>query len=219
MKEFKIRCSGIGEIMGIKGIGKTGETFLKKWYLEQKYNRKKEFWANQIEKGLRVEPIGIEMLSKYEGIEMYKNDEWFSNDFLNGTPDVIYNEKIVDIKSSWDIFSFPWFEKELPNKDYYWQLQGYMSLTGHSKAAIAYCLIDTPQPIIALELKKLYYQSGGVSEYWTPESNDSLAENYKFNDIPEEDRIKIFEVERDEAAIKLIEERVKICREFLKEIK
>lgn len=215
MKEFKARASACGEIMGIKGLGKTGENYLKKWYLENKYKRKKEFWANQVEKGLRVEPIGIEMLSRKMGIELSKNDEWFDNEFLQGTPDLVLEDKIIDIKSSWDIFSFPWFETELPNKDYYWQLQCYMALTGIKKAAIAYCLIDTPDPLIALELKKLYYQSGGVAEDWTPETNAELAENYRFNDIPEQDRIRIFEVERNNKDIELIYERVKISREYI----
>lgn len=215
MKEFKIRASACGEIMGVKGLGKTGENYLKKWYLENKYKRKKEFWANQVEKGLRVEPIGIEMLSRKMGIELAKNDEWFDNEFLQGTPDLVLEDKIIDIKSSWDIFSFPWFDTELPNKDYYWQLQCYMALTGIKKAAIAYCLIDTPDPLIALELKKLYYQSGGVAEDWTPETNAELAENYRFNDIPEQDRIRIFEVERNDKDIELIYERVKISREYI----
>lgn len=218
MQEFKIRCSCISEIMGIKGLGKTGENFLKKWFLEQKYSRRPDFWAKQIEKGLCVEPIGIQMLSNHLGVELFKNDEFFENEFIKGTPDVDHEGIVWDIKSSWDIFSFPWFDKELPNKDYWWQMQGYMALTGHKKAALVYCLIDTPNPLIALELKKLYYQSGGVAEDWTPEANDKLAENYRFNDIPEADRIKIFHIERDEKAIESIIERVKICREFLNNI-
>jgi hypothetical protein len=218
MKQFKIRSSAIGEIMGIKGIGKTGESYLKKWYLENKYKRKKEFWANQIEKGLRVEPIGIAMLSRKLNVELSKNDEWFENDLMQGTPDIILDDEIIDIKCSWDIFSFPWFDKEIPNKDYYWQLQGYMALTGMKKASLVYCLIDTPDPLIALELKKLYYQSGGVAEDWTPETNAELAENYKFNDIPEQDRIIKFDIERNDEDIELIYKRVAVCRDYLNSV-
>ena len=45
MKEFKIRCSAIGQIMTdgrAKGtMGKTAESYLKLWVLEQVFNRKK----------------------------------------------------------------------------------------------------------------------------------------------------------------------------------
>lgn len=195
------------------------KSYCEQWYLEKKYNRKKEWYSNKVEKGLRVEPIGIKMLSSFEGVELSKNDEWFDNKFIEGTPDVIFNDTVADIKSSWDIFTFPWFEKELPNKDYYWQLQGYMDIAKINKAFIAYCLIDTPNPIIQLELKKLYYASGGVADEWTPEINEQLAENFKFSDIPEMDRIKKFEVLKNQPDIQRIYERVEMCRKYIDTLK
>ncbi len=44
--------------------------------------------------------------------------------------------------------TFPWFETEIPNKDYYFQLQGYLWLTNKTEAVLAYCLIDTPLEIV-----------------------------------------------------------------------
>lgn len=214
VKLFKISCASIGKIMKPKGLGITGETYLREWYLSKKYHRKKDFFSKYVEKGLSVEYLGIQMLSKHEGVELSKNDEWFENDFMNGFPDVIH-DKITDIKSSWSIFTFPFYDKELPNDDYEWQLQGYMDLTGKNVAQIAYCLIDTPQPLIDMELKKLYYQSGGRTEDWQPEQWAELAENYKFNDIPFSDRIRIFEVNRNDEKIERIKERVQICRDYI----
>ena len=91
-----------------------------------------------------------------------------------------------------------------------------MAVTGLSKASIVYCLIDTPQPLIDQELKKLYFQSGGKAEDWTPETYKDLSINYKFTDIPESERIKEFEVLRNDKDIELIVERVKVCREYIK---
>ena len=218
MEEFKISAYACCEIMGVKGLGKTGEIYLKEWYLKKKYGRKKDFYVKYIEKGLAVEHKGIEMLSDIQGIELSKNEQWFDNDFMKGTPDVIHNGVVFDIKSSWNIFSFPFFDKELPNKDYYWQLQVYMALTGLKQASIVYCLIDTPKPIVQQELKKLYFQSGGTAELWTPDTYRDLEENYTFNDIPESDRIKEFSVTRNDADIALIEQRVNVCREYLKSL-
>lgn len=216
MKEFKISASSCSEIMGVKGLGKTGENFLKKWYLSKKYNRKQQWYSKFVEKGLMVEYKGIEMLSDIQGMDLTKNEQWFENDLMGGFPDVIYNGIVFDIKSNWDIFTFPFFEKELPNKDYYWQLQVYMAVTGLSKASIVYCLIDTPQPLIDQELKKLYFQSGGKAEDWNPETYEKLAVNYKFTDIPESERIKTFDVIRNDSDIELIGKRVIECREYIK---
>jgi len=221
LPQFKISCYAIGEIMGVKGLGKTGEGHVKDWYISKRFKRKKDFYSKYVDKGLAVEDAGIELYSVWlnEGVQLQKNTEWFENDFILGTPDLIHDGKVTDIKSSWNLFTFPYFDTELPNKDYWWQLQGYMAITGLQKASLAYCLIDTPKPIIQQELKKLFFQSGGRAEDWTPETYEELTVNYQFGDVPEKDRIRVFEVERDEAAINSIYERVKLCREYLESVK
>ena len=55
MKEFKIRCSAIGQIMtdgrAKRTMGKTAESYLKLWALEQVFNRKKMISTKYMEKG------------------------------------------------------------------------------------------------------------------------------------------------------------------------
>lgn len=213
---FKVHCSKIGSIMQKQGLGKTGETELQKWYLSKKYGRKPDWYSKFVEKGLMVEDVGINCLSKHLDIQLHKNDEWFEGDFMIGTPDIIHDGIVYDIKSSWDIFTFPFFGDKIPNNDYEYQMQGYLSLTGYKSAVLVYCLIDTPQVLITQELRRLYYDSGGRAEDWTPETNIELAENYKFNDIPLSDKMRFFRVERDDVKIKAIQDRVVVCREFLR---
>jgi len=217
---FKASCYSIGDLMGIKGLGKTGQTCVKTWYLSKLYDRKPDFFSKYVEKGLATEQAGIELYSaiQNEGVLLQKNTQWFEDDWLRGTPDLITADMVIDIKCSWNLFTFPYFDKELPNSDYYWQLQGYMALTGLKKAAIAYCLIDTPKPLIQQELKKLFYQSGGRPEDWTPETYADLEVNYRFDDIPERDRIRVFPVERNEADIARIRTRVEEARDYLKSV-
>src|SRR6187399_2999927 len=92
VKEFKIGCASICKIIQPKCLGKTGENYLKEWYLSKKYNRKKEWFSLYVEKGLRVEVFGIKMLSDKLGVELEKNDEWFENDFLTGIPDIVLQD-------------------------------------------------------------------------------------------------------------------------------
>lgn len=192
------------------------KTYCETWYIQQKYGRRKEWFNKYVEKGLMVEHLGIEMLSAQQGIDLVKNEEYFSNDYIQGQPDVIHNGIVFDIKSSWDIFSFPFFETELPNTDYWWQLQAYMAITGLTQSSIVYCLINTPQPLIDQELKKLYYQSGGTASDWSPEAYADLGKNYRFDDVLESERIKEFSVEFDATAADRIKERVLMCRDYIK---
>jgi len=192
-------------------------TYLTEWYISKKFNRKKEWFNKFVEKGLAVEDEGIEMLSVHlnEGVELKKNGKYFETEYIHGFPDVLHEDWVFDTKNSWDIFSFPFYDKELPDDKYEWQMQGYMHICNKPKAAVVYSLIDTPKPLIDLELKKLYFQSWGKAEDWNPDTYENLRINYQFKDIPLEDRIKVYEVKKSQEKIDLIIERVKMCRDYI----
>ena len=150
MKRFKIRCSAIGQIMkngtDKKSMGETAKSYVEQWIKEQLYGRKKEFSNKYTTKWLSVEQDAIDYISDVlEYGFLLKNEENLSNDFLTGTPDIILNNFIIDIKSSWNCFTFPLFEDEIKNQDYVWQGQGYMALTGAETFRVIYVLMDTPE--------------------------------------------------------------------------
>jgi hypothetical protein len=199
-------------------LPKGAKTYVKEWIKRKLFRRKKEWRNNVIDKGLAVEDDAIALMSEVYQLEgVKKNEEWFENEYMQGIPDVNH-ELVRDTKSSWDLFTFPMFDDENPNPDYEWQLQGYMILTGKKKASLDYVLIDTPFPIIQLELKKLYYQSGGTAEDWTPEKHDALIPNYQFNDIQKEYRVKSFEYNFEPEKEQQIIERVELCRKYVDSI-
>ena len=210
MKEFKIRCSAIGKIMGVKGLGKTGESFLQEWLKEQIYQRRKEFSNKYTEKGLIMEDNSLDYVAEHLDYGMLlKNEEYFENDFLTGTPDVILDDHLIDVKNSWDCFTFPSFYNAVPNKDYYWQAQGYMALTGKSKYKLIYVLMDTPDHLIEKEFK------------WNNpnELEETVFYNkFKYGKIDAKYRIKVFEIERNDDDIAKIEERVNECRNYINQL-
>lgn len=193
------------------------KTYCKKWMKENLFNRRKEWKAIVVDKGLMCELDGIKLLSLITGIEMEKNDEFFDNEFMEGSPDILIPEWVKDTKLSWDLFTFPMFDDVMPDDGYDWQLQGYMILTGKPNASVDYCLIDTPMALVTQDLKKLYFQSGGKPEDWNPETYSSLLPNYRFDDIPKELRVKSFEIKYKPELKEKIKERVLMCREYIAE--
>ena len=136
MKQFKIRCSAIGQIMTNprtkkEYLSKTTASYCEEWLKEQIYGRKKEFTSKYTNKGNIVEQSSLDFVASELGYgSLVKNEESFMNDFLTGTPDAILDDHIIDVKNSWDCFTFPLFFNNVPNKAYYWQAQGYLALTG-----------------------------------------------------------------------------------------
>ena len=64
-------------------------------------------FSKYIDKGNAVEVESLAFISKELDIpSLVKNEESFENGFLTGTPDAILDEYIIDVKNSWDCFSF-----------------------------------------------------------------------------------------------------------------
>ena len=199
MREFKIRASASGKLMTkprskSEVLSKTTITYLQEWAKQEVYGVRKSISSKYLDKGNAVEDEAIDYAAQELGwVFASKNDEYFEDDFFCGTPDVILEDTIIDIKSSWDCFTFPLFEEDIPNKDYYYQLQVYMHLTGKRKAELVYCLMNTPD--------ELAYED--VFDY------SNLSSKY---------RIKSFYIDYDEEVIEQLKEAVLNSRNYIKEI-
>lgn len=218
--EQLFRCSALGKIMTdsrTKGqMGETCKSYLKELYREKMYGIKKEVVSKYIDKGLMVEDSAIAFYSSRHDGFYVKNNEWFKNEFISGTPDVVSEDVVIDIKSSWNLFSLPFKDDEV-NKGYYYQLMGYMALTGLKKAKLAYVLIDTPSQLVQDEKRRLSWQMGVIDDM-NQDYLDACAEldkSHNFSHIPIEDRIIEFEIEYDEKVVESIYKRVAECREYL----
>ena len=215
---LKIRCSAIGKIMTnarskSEVLSKTCKSYLQELAIEEMYGIKKEFSSRYTDKGIEVERTSIDLVQdNCDYGFMYKNEEHFENDFLTGTPDVNTDNILLDVKSSYDATTFPWFEEEIPNKDYYYQLQGYMALCNKRKSVLAYCLVNTPFQIVEDEVRRAHWKEHLIDE--SEELRADVEARHNFDHIPPEKRIKTFEVRYDKDVIKAIYERIKECRKY-----
>jgi len=220
---FKVRASGGGQIMTdpstkkAKEAGELGATcrkYVRNQWVMDTYGREKDLNSRPIMKGLLNEEQGITMLSTHLGEMLTKNEKWHQDDFKTGTPDLILEDTVYDIKCSYDIFTFA--NADLSN-DYDWQLQIYMDLLGLEKAALVYVLTDTPLSIIQAEVKSICWKLQDDSEAEMIEAE--LIKQMTYPDIAQEDRIKIIPVTFDPERITALHARVEQCRAFYDSLK
>jgi hypothetical protein len=217
---LKIRCSAIGKIMTnsrskSEVLSKTCKSYLQELAIEEMYGIKKEFSSRFTDKGIEVERTSIDLVQDNCDFGfMYKNEEHFENDYLTGTPDVNTDNILLDVKSSYDASTFPFFAEDIPNKDYYYQLQGYMALCNKRKSVLAYCLVNTPYQIVEDEVRRAHWKEHLIDE--SEELRADVEARHNFDHIPPEKRIKTFEVRYDKDVVKAIYDRVKECREYYK---
>jgi hypothetical protein len=227
--ETLIRASSVGYLMtdpqskADKEAGmlsKTAQRHLLDVYIAEKYGRKRDIQTKQMKKGIEVEDQSIELLNKYWGTSYSKNQDRYTNDFITGHPDILDSGKVVDIKSSYDLWTFLGNLPDKLDNLYYWQLMSYMWLTGATKGYIAYCLSNTPFGIVEQEKRYLLNRMDVISEEspeYVKEAN-KLEFNMTFDDIDIAERVLVFTVERKEDDIVRIQNRVEKAREFLHEI-
>ena len=222
MNKYYCHASGVGKIMAnprtkSEFLSKTAKTSVEEQFLYNEFGIKKDFSNRYTERGTNQEDESILFFSKVTGnFGVQKNEERFKNDYFVGTPDIITEDSIIDIKTSWDATTFPWFDSELPNKDYMYQLLAYMDLTGKLNGYVAYCLINHTEDAIQDEIRRETWKLKAIdpTDEQALEIEQKVRDKMQFDRIPENLRVKIFEVEYDENTVNKMKERVEECREY-----
>lgn len=196
-------------------ISETTKTYLLDVYAEYKYNRRKEVINKYVQKGIGAEEDSLTLYSLVTGDLFVKNEERIRNEYVIGTPDLL-TDPIVDIKSSWDLFTFLKAKHSPLNKAYYWQLTAYMWLTGVKNAKLAYCLVNTPEQIINDQKRKFMWNANQIDESeLTVQAFEEIERNCKFDDIPMSERIHTIDIAFNPDDIERLKQRIIDCREWM----
>jgi len=198
---LKIRCSSLGLIMTEPKsksdvLSQGAKTYIKSLAKEFVYGFNEVVTSKYMDKGLMVENDSIALYNRVMFTDFAKNEERKTNDWLTGECDIFTGTKIIDIKSSWSLATFPALSEEAHDNKYEWQLRGYMMLWDCNFAELAYCMIDTPDELIKYEQLDLHQVS---------HINESL-------------RLTIFKYERDLELEAKIKEKVEAAQIYFNQV-
>jgi len=218
-----VRCSSLGKLMTdprtkSEVLSETAKTYIQDVFKETELGVYKDFSSRYTDKGIQMEDQAIQFASEVLKWEfVVKNETRFNNKWLTGEPDICTDNLLADIKCSWNGSTFPLFDLSLKNKDYFWQMQGYMMLTGHDTSELVYCLMDTPPQIIEDEIRRTHWKLCLIEE--DLDVRQAVIDTHSFGHIPDDLRIKRFIVQKDEEAQAKIIERVKVARQYYEQLK
>lgn len=172
------------------------KTAITKMAKEAVYGYDERITSKPMTKGIQCEDQSIELLNSVLFASHTKNTERKTNEWITGECDIFTGSKIIDIKSSWSLATFPALAEDGENKTYTWQLAAYMWLWGVDSAAIAYCLVSTPEELIGYEDPKLH-----IVDHIAPEL-----------------RVTLLHQERDKTMEAKIVEKVEAGREYYRQV-
>jgi hypothetical protein len=180
------------------------KTMLREWYAYQIGKDKDRIFSKETQKGIVMENTTIELLDDivFGSQGLVKNIEFSSNDFIQGTPDVIGDDFILDAKSPWDSKTFYNKLTEPVDTDYIWQIKGYCVLKNKSRGILGYGLVNTPT--------YAYLQASYHNRPF-----DEIVFESTYEHIPESERVIGYKIPILESDEKEIEVAIKRCRDYL----
>lgn len=195
---IKIRASSLGDIMTdpkekTEILSKGAKIVLDKMAKEFVYGFNEVISGKYMDKGIIVEDQSIELYNNVFFTEYTKNTERKTNEWLTGECDIFTGSKIIDIKSSWSLATFPATSEDGKDKGYEWQLRAYMMLWNVDEAEIAYCMVNTPDELIKFEQEELHF----------------------VDHIPENLRVTVVSYQRDKDLEEKIKVKVDAARSYL----
>lgn len=181
--------------------------------------------AAQMIKGAQMEKSSFEIIKNVTGQQLYRYKARLKNDCLSGQLDVIDakhiddSTKVVEIKTCYSHFDFmKRVALDAVKKDNY-QMQGYLSVTGKDYGEIYYTLADFSEESIQEERTQLFdllcpdkIETEYFLEEWAV-----VERSMRFMHVPDEERLIVQTVERNDKIIGKINEKVEFCREWLAE--
>jgi hypothetical protein len=181
-------------------LSATTKTWLKEKVKEEVFGYKPQLNTPAINKGIDYEFLSINLLNEVAFKSYVKNEERKNSDILTGEADIVTDDEIIDVKSSWSLETFPAFQEDaeasVKKAGYEWQLRGYMMLWNKPKASIKYCMISTPDTLL---------------KDW---DNQAI---HKVDHIEPTKRISSVSFERDEAIEQKIIERYEVANKYYKQ--
>ena len=200
---MKFRASQLGKLMTssrTKGeaLGQTAKSYIIQKAKEDFFEYKTELTNKYVMKGIHQEQDSIDLINavRFENYKKYEHRA--ENEWLTGSCDIITEDIIIDIKTSWSLETFPATNYELKDlSEYEWQGRAYMWLYDRPRFELCYVMVSTADELL--------------SDY------DSYA-IHKVDHIDPAKRITSITFERDKELEIQMAEKLIAATEFYKEV-
>lgn len=147
------RCSSLAKLMTnprnkSESLSETAKSYIKQVAKENFYGYTSKVETKQMRKGTEYEMESIALVnSVWFGSNFIKNQLRETQGYLSGHPDIITDDSIIDIKTSWSLETFPALPEDADS--YEWQVRGYMHLFNKPRASVIFCMIDTDDELLS----------------------------------------------------------------------
>ena len=145
---MKWHPSSLGKLMTTPKASKDtlsqgAKTYIRKIAKEDFFGYNTELDNKFINKGKDQEQDSIDLINLVRFTNYQKNTIQIDNEWLTGECDILLDDKIIDVKTSWSLETWPATPGEAHDSEYEWQGRAYMMLYDRPTFELSFCMVTT----------------------------------------------------------------------------
>ena len=145
---MKWHPSSLGKLMTTpksktENLSQGAKTYIRQVAKQDFFQYRVELDNKYINKGKDQEQDSIDLLNAVRFTNYKKNDVRIENEYMTGECDILADDRVIDIKTSWNLETWPATPGEAHDNDYEWQGRAYLMLYEREIFELVFCMVTT----------------------------------------------------------------------------
>ena len=145
---MKWHPSSLGKLMTTpksktENLSQGAKTYIRQVAKQDFFGYRVELDNKYINKGKDQEQDSIDLLNAVRFTNYKKNDVRIENEYMTGECDILADDRVIDIKTSWNLETWPATPGEAHDNDYEWQGRAYLMLYEREIFELVFCMVTT----------------------------------------------------------------------------
>ena len=145
---MKWHPSSLGKLMTTpksktENLSQGAKTYIRQVAKQDFFGYRVELDNKYINKGKDQEQDSIDLLNAVRFTNYKKNDVRIEDEYMTGECDILVDDRIIDVKTSWNLETWPATPGEAHDNDYEWQGRAYLMLYEREIFELVFCLVTT----------------------------------------------------------------------------
>jgi hypothetical protein len=145
---MKWHPSSLGKLMTTpkskgENLSQGAKTYIRQIAKQDFFGYRVELDNKYINKGKDQEQDSIDLLNSVRFKKYKKNDVRIEDEYLTGECDILSDDRVIDVKTSWNLETWPATSSEAHDNDYEWQGRAYLMLYEREIFELVFCLVTT----------------------------------------------------------------------------
>ena len=140
--------SSLGKLMTTpksktENLSQGAKTYIRQVAKQDFFGYRVELDNKYINKGKDQEQDSIDLLNAVRFTNYKKNDVRIEDEYMTGECDILADDRVIDVKTSWNLETWPATPGEAHDNDYEWQGRAYLMLYEREIFELVFCMVTT----------------------------------------------------------------------------